>query len=59
MVTMIDLWAKKCIPCKMMAPIMEKMGVRKPEMKNRKYSKILFDLRLLYMLKVTSQKVRR
>jgi thioredoxin len=26
MVTMIDLGAKKCIPCKMMAPIMEKMG---------------------------------
>ena len=25
MVTMIDLGAKKCIPCKMMAPIMEKM----------------------------------
>ncbi len=24
-VTMIDLGAKKCIPCKMMAPIMEKM----------------------------------
>jgi len=26
MITMIDLGAKKCIPCKMMAPIMEKMG---------------------------------
>jgi thioredoxin 1 len=25
MVTMIDLGVKKCIPCKMMAPIMEKM----------------------------------
>ena len=25
MVTMIDVGAKKCIPCKMMAPIMEKM----------------------------------
>jgi thioredoxin 1 len=25
MVTMVDLGAKKCIPCKMMAPIMEKM----------------------------------
>ncbi len=25
MVTLIDLGAKKCIPCKMMAPIMEKM----------------------------------
>jgi len=25
MVTMIDLGAKKCVPCKMMAPIMEKM----------------------------------
>ena len=25
MVTMIDIGAKKCIPCKMMAPIMEKM----------------------------------
>ena len=25
MVTMLDLGAKKCIPCKMMAPIMEKM----------------------------------
>ena len=25
MVNMIDLGAKKCIPCKMMAPIMEKM----------------------------------
>jgi len=25
MVTMIDLGAQKCIPCKMMAPIMEKM----------------------------------
>ena len=24
-VTMVDLGAKKCIPCKMMAPIMEKM----------------------------------
>jgi thioredoxin 1 len=28
MVTMIDLGAKKCIPCKMMAPIMGKMGVK-------------------------------
>ena len=28
MVTMIDLGAKKCIPCKMMAPIMEKMEKR-------------------------------
>lgn len=26
MVTMIDLGAKKCIPCKMMAPILEKMA---------------------------------
>jgi len=26
MVTMIDLGAKSCIPCKMMAPILEKMG---------------------------------
>jgi thioredoxin 1 len=25
MVTMVDLGAKKCIPCKMMAPIMENM----------------------------------
>src|SRR5512139_1802193 len=25
MVTMVDVGAKKCIPCKMMAPIMEKM----------------------------------
>jgi len=25
MVTMVDLGAKKCIPCKMMAPIMKKM----------------------------------
>ena len=25
MVTMIDLGAKKCMPCKMMAPILEKM----------------------------------
>ena len=25
MVTMIDLGAKECVPCKMMAPIMEKM----------------------------------
>jgi len=25
MVTMVDLGAKKCIPCKMMAPIMEKL----------------------------------
>jgi len=28
MVTMIDLGAKKCIPCKMMAPIMEKIDER-------------------------------
>jgi thioredoxin 1 len=28
MVTMIDLGAKKCIPCKMMAPILEKMEKR-------------------------------
>lgn len=28
MVTMIDLGAKKCIPCKMMAPILEKMEQR-------------------------------
>ena len=28
MVTMIDLGAKKCIPCKMMAPIMKKMEER-------------------------------
>jgi thioredoxin 1 len=27
-VTMIDLGAKKCIPCKMMAPILEKMEQR-------------------------------
>ena len=27
-VTMIDLGAKKCIPCKMMAPILEKMEKR-------------------------------
>jgi thioredoxin 1 len=26
MVTMIDLGAKKCIPCKLMAPILAKMG---------------------------------
>jgi thioredoxin 1 len=26
MVTMVDLGAKKCIPCKMMAPIMEELG---------------------------------
>ncbi len=26
MVTMVDLGADKCVPCKMMAPIMEKMG---------------------------------
>ncbi|MBI4634497.1 MAG: thioredoxin fold domain-containing protein [Deltaproteobacteria bacterium] len=26
MVTMVDLGAKKCIPCKMMAPILEKLG---------------------------------
>ncbi|MBF0573455.1 MAG: thioredoxin family protein [Desulfamplus sp.] len=25
MVTMVDLGAKKCIPCKMMAPILEKL----------------------------------
>jgi thioredoxin 1 len=25
MVTMIDLGAKKCLPCKMMAPVLEKM----------------------------------
>jgi thioredoxin 1 len=25
MVTMVDLGAKKCVPCKMMAPIMEKL----------------------------------
>jgi thioredoxin 1 len=25
MVTMVDLGAKKCIPCKMMAPILEKV----------------------------------
>jgi len=25
MVTMIDLGAKKCVPCKMMAPVLEKM----------------------------------
>ena len=25
MVTMVDLGAKKCVPCKMMAPILEKM----------------------------------
>ena len=25
MVTMVDLGAKKCIPCKMMAPIMEEL----------------------------------
>ncbi len=25
MVTMVDIGAKKCIPCKMMAPIMEKL----------------------------------
>ena len=25
MVTMVDLGAKKCVPCKMMAPIMEKV----------------------------------
>ena len=28
MVTMLDLGAKKCIPCKMMAPIMEKLEKR-------------------------------
>jgi len=27
MITMIDLGAKKCIPCKMMAPIMEKIKI--------------------------------
>lgn len=27
MVTMVDLGAKKCIPCKMMAPIMEELEV--------------------------------
>ena len=26
MVTMVDLGAKTCIPCKMMAPILEKLG---------------------------------
>jgi len=26
MVTMVDLGAKKCVPCKMMAPILEKLG---------------------------------
>jgi thioredoxin 1 len=26
MVTMVDLGAKNCIPCKMMAPILEKLG---------------------------------
>jgi thioredoxin 1 len=31
-VTMIDLGAKKCIPCKMMAPIMVKMGVAAPDL---------------------------
>ena len=25
MVTMVDMGAKKCVPCKMMAPIMEKV----------------------------------
>ena len=28
MITMIDLGAKACVPCKMMAPIMEKMEKR-------------------------------
>ena len=28
MVTMIDLGANRCLPCKMMAPIMEKLGKR-------------------------------
>lgn len=32
MVTMVDLGAKKCIPCKMMAPIMEEL---EKEYKNR------------------------
>jgi thiol-disulfide isomerase/thioredoxin len=27
MVTMVDLGAKKCIPCKMMAPILEKLEI--------------------------------
>ena len=27
MVTMVDLGAKSCIPCKMMAPVLEKVGV--------------------------------
>ena len=37
MVTMIDLGAKKCIPCKMMAPILEKM-----EKKYRDKADIIF-----------------
>ena len=36
-VTMIDLGAKKCIPCKMMAPILEKM-----EKKYRDKADIIF-----------------
>lgn len=26
MVTMLDLWAKSCIPCKMMAPVIESLS---------------------------------